>query len=592
MKATPRKLAYVDFDKEALVGSLARGFSDRFSLESSDISNTHKQTRSASKSWRTPSKNKDLTHLRRSWRLEDRSITQEKARKERSKPKWKRFGHQAFKKQVRTLNVRKNEGLQAFIDQFKSESSHIKGVPPILRILAFMHGHGHPELAKKLNDKIPKTVEEMFERVRAFIRGEVVAGSVEMVRPSQGDKGYICPTWTGGLEKARNRGGPREARRNMRNCHPLIETPEKQNLNKFCDYHGDRGHNTNDYYQLKKQIEEAVASEKLTHLVKDIRQNNQRSENRGRNGVKIINMIREGGNRKRPYEEGRILVDDGSSSEIMYEHCFRNLNVNIKSKLRRCRALMVGFSGETYHPLGVIDLRVTMGRTGRSKTMLMEFAIIKCRSPYNVIIGRTEMRSLRAVGSTIHSMIKFPTNQGIVTMETSREALWECIHLERVQFSWKEVQWRQREEQMSRIREEVILKTKNSFGGGPNSGPVSLEKTWDREDTEEVFTISHERLDHQLRMIEDDEEKTGFHTEEGVYCFTHMLKELKNSVATLQRMVEKVLADQRGRNVEIYLEEIVIKSKSELDLVQDVEETLRKLKRVNIKIDPASPRSE
>ncbi|GKB60480.1 hypothetical protein Tco_0916666 [Tanacetum coccineum] len=50
-------------------------------------------------------------------------------------------------------------------------------------------------------------------------------------------------------------------------------------------------------------------------------------------------------------------------------------------------------------------------------------------------------------------------------------------------------------------------------------------------------------------------------------------------------MMKKVLADQRGRNVEIYMEEIVIKSKSELDLVQDVEETLRKLKRVNIKID-------
>ncbi|GJS93213.1 reverse transcriptase domain-containing protein [Tanacetum coccineum] len=90
----------------------------------------------------------------------------------------------------------------------------------------------------------------------------------------------------------------------------------------------------------------------------------------------------------------------------------------------------------------------------------------------------------------------------------------------------------------------------------------------------------------QIRMTEDDEENTGFHTEEGIYCFTHMPKELKNSAAKLHRMMEKVLADQRGQNVEIYLEEIVIKSKSELDLVQDVEETLRKLKRVNIKIDP------
>ncbi|GJZ51820.1 reverse transcriptase domain-containing protein [Tanacetum coccineum] len=376
--------------------------------------------------------------------------------------------------EIHGIKRRQNEGLQAFMDWFKSESSHIKGVPPVLRISAFMHGHGHSELAKKLNDKIPKMVDEMFERVRAFIRGEVAAG-----------------------------GGPREARRNMGvytpyprkdtftpltktpkeilamesvsfpEPPPLIRTPKNQNLNKFCDYHRDRGHNTNDCYQLKKQIEEAVTLGKLAHIVTDIRRNNQRNGNPGRNGVKVINMIRQEGNRKRSFEERRsgmmneltfpaiprsqltdepiilegiiegnqvrrILVDGGSSSEIMYEHCFRNLGVNIRSRLRRCRFPMIGFSGETYHPLGVIGLRVTLGKEGRSKTVLMEFAIIKCCSPYNIIIGRNVMRSLRAVGSTIHSMIKFPTNQGVVTMETSREALQECKHLERVQGSWKE----------------------------------------------------------------------------------------------------------------------------------------------------------
>nr|GFA16389.1 hypothetical protein [Tanacetum cinerariifolium] len=122
-------------------------------------------------------------------------------------------------------------------------------------------GHGHPELAKKLNDKIPKTVDKMFEKVRAFIRGEVPVRSAKMVCPSQGDK-------------------------------------------------GDKGHNTNDCYQFKKQIEEVVASRKLAHLVKDIRQNNQHRGNQGRNYVKIINIIREGGNHKRHFEEGRSSLTD------------------------------------------------------------------------------------------------------------------------------------------------------------------------------------------------------------------------------------------------------------------------------------------
>ncbi|GKD91481.1 hypothetical protein Tco_1366988, partial [Tanacetum coccineum] len=82
--------------------------------------------------------------------------------------------------------------------------------------------------------------------------------------------------------------------------------------------------------------------------------------------------------------------------------------------------------------------------------------------------------------------------------------------------------------------------------------------------------------DSQVRMSENDEEKTGFHTEEGVYCFTHMLKGLKNYGATLQRVMDKVLAEQKGRNVEVYLEEVVMKSKSEQSLIKEVEEILHK----------------
>nr|GEU51502.1 hypothetical protein [Tanacetum cinerariifolium] len=178
---------------------------------------------------------------------------------------------------------------------------------------------------------------------------------------------------------------------------PLIETPEKQNLNKFRDYHGDRG---------------------------------QRIGNQGRNGVKVINIIREKGNRKRPFKEGRSgLMNELTFSKPQYQH---------PVKAQKVRDSDDSFFKETYHPLGIMDLRVTMGNEGRSKTVLIEFAIIKCCSPYNVIIERAVMRSLKAVGSTIHSMIKLPTNQGIVTMKTSREALRECKHMERIQGPWKE----------------------------------------------------------------------------------------------------------------------------------------------------------
>ncbi|GJT79984.1 hypothetical protein Tco_1054326 [Tanacetum coccineum] len=204
--------------------SLARGFSDRFSLESSGTSDTHRQTYSASKSQRTPSKNKEPTHLRRSRRLEDQSITKEKARRERSKSRRKMFRHQEtsldseheegsedayedlnspykrpkptfLPKESLVSNIIGGQNSLGTSRQLRGTKSEVpgrifatkKGVPPVLRISAFMHGHSHSELAKKFNDKIPKTVDEMLERVRDFIRGEVVAGSAEMVRPPQGD---------------------------------------------------------------------------------------------------------------------------------------------------------------------------------------------------------------------------------------------------------------------------------------------------------------------------------------------------------------------------------------------------------------------
>ncbi|GJU65603.1 hypothetical protein Tco_1247438 [Tanacetum coccineum] len=73
---------------------------------------------------------------------------------------------------------------------------------------------------------------------------------------------------------------------------PMVRTPKKRNMNKFCDYHQDRGHNMNDCYHLKKQIKEAVASGRLAHLVKDIRQSGQKCKGSAKGKDKVINMVR------------------------------------------------------------------------------------------------------------------------------------------------------------------------------------------------------------------------------------------------------------------------------------------------------------
>ncbi|GJR50656.1 hypothetical protein Tco_1401177 [Tanacetum coccineum] len=126
--------------------------------------------------------------------------------------------------------------LEEFSQQKKAESAHIKGVPPVLRISAFMHRHGHPELSKKLNDKILKTVDEMWERVRVFIKGEAAADTTEAIRTPRWEKSAGNAGWSEHQNGSRNRSHRRGEGRNMGTCAPytrregftpLVKTPKE-----------------------------------------------------------------------------------------------------------------------------------------------------------------------------------------------------------------------------------------------------------------------------------------------------------------------------------------------------------------------------
>ncbi|XP_019163464.1 PREDICTED: uncharacterized protein LOC109159807 [Ipomoea nil] len=73
---------------------------------------------------------------------------------------------------------------------------------------------------------------------------------------------------------------------------------------------------------------------------------------------------------------------------------------------------------------------------------------------------------------------------------------------------------------------------------------------------------------HQIFMEEADEEKTVFTTPEGVYCYKVMAFGLKNSGATYTRMVAKLFKQVLGRNLQAYVDDMIVKS-TETDLHTD-----------------------
>jgi ribonuclease HI len=92
---------------------------------------------------------------------------------------------------------------------------------------------------------------------------------------------------------------------------------------------------------------------------------------------------------------------------------------------------------------------------------------------------------------------------------------------------------------------------------------------------------------HQIKMAREDKEKTAFITPCDVYCYVCMPFGLKNARATFQRLMRKALGAQMGRNVEAYLDDIIVKTRKSHTFIEDLEETFANLRKVNIKLNPA-----
>ena len=78
-------------------------------------------------------------------------------------------------------------------------------------------------------------------------------------------------------------------------------------------------------------------------------------------------------------------------------------------------------------------------------------------------------------------------------------------------------------------------------------------------------------------MVEEDQEKTAFITSQGLYCYRVMPFELKNLGVTYQRLVNKMF-NKIGRNMEVYMDNMLVKSKKELAHLDDLKETFTTLK--------------
>ncbi|XP_074342460.1 uncharacterized protein LOC141680024 [Apium graveolens] len=83
------------------------------------------------------------------------------------------------------------------------------------------------------------------------------------------------------------------------------------------------------------------------------------------------------------------------------------------SQLTPTNMPIYGFSGVECPVEGIIKLPMTIGQEPKQATQIIDFVVVMTESTYNAIMRRTGIHAFKAVPSSYHSVMKFPTREGI-----------------------------------------------------------------------------------------------------------------------------------------------------------------------------------
>ncbi|KAK3005272.1 hypothetical protein RJ639_016459 [Escallonia herrerae] len=266
----------------------------------------------------------------------------------------------------------------------------------------------------------------------------------------------------------------------------MRSAPSQRDRNLWCHYHNDHGHTTDKCESLKRAIEALI---KRGHLRGYVNRRNEKREATplaGRDEVRenagVINTISGGiaaggssgqgrkayvrevlttmgpstkkqkkepaqtisfsdddvGDTRIPHDDPlvvtlrvgnfdvkRILVDNGSSAEVLFYEAFQRMNIP-SDRLRKIDTPLYGFSNHPVVCEGIIALPVTVGAPPNQAKLMLDFVVVRVPSAYNAILGRTALNQLRAVVSTYHMKMKFPTENGVGEVKGDQVVARQC----------------------------------------------------------------------------------------------------------------------------------------------------------------------
>ncbi|GKA72647.1 reverse transcriptase domain-containing protein [Tanacetum coccineum] len=180
--------------------------------------------------------------------------------------------------EIHHIKQREGESTEDFVRRFKVESRDVKWAPEIMRISGFMHGITNPELIKPAGNQERKKSLPPWKQQEAGHKQNFKKGGFKNQQRSERRQDRFTlllksPKEIMALEKGKFKVPP-----------PMTTPIKKRNNNKFCEFNGEVGHNTDECMHLKRQIEELLKNGKLSHVIKELKQNS------GKDQPKQINM--------------------------------------------------------------------------------------------------------------------------------------------------------------------------------------------------------------------------------------------------------------------------------------------------------------
>ncbi|GJZ23750.1 hypothetical protein Tco_0561209 [Tanacetum coccineum] len=233
----------------------------------------------------------------------------------------------------------------------------------------------------------------------------------------------------------------------------MFAPASKRDRTRYCEFHEDHGHDTNNCIDLRKEIEACIRKGRMAHLAigAKIHNNTQGNQSAGtkdtrdqqtewnrkadtdaktKNEIHMIRVVDACAKRSR-FSFPNITF---SKDDPIPEHCTGEDPLIISADIGTTQVHRIYVDeGEISWPLGLITLPITLYdyRDDVSKTVMIKFMIVRAPSPYNIILGRLGLMQFGAVASTLHALMKFQTEKGIAIVRGEKSQLNICNHISR-----------------------------------------------------------------------------------------------------------------------------------------------------------------